>query len=152
MIQVRTGDGKMRVTWEQYAIELAKVARCRSEDPYIKVGACALRHDNSIGGLGYNGPPPKVEIDWSNRDERRKRVIHAEINALRYVRPGECSLIAVTLLPCNDCLKTISSYGIKKVIYADVYERDKSSMSLAEEFGVKLIFDFRREGYDQICY
>lgn len=78
-----------RLTWAEYALAMADVARLRSEDPYVKVGACVLRHDHSVAGVGYNGAPPGVEIDWSDRDERRKRVIHAETNALRYVSPGK---------------------------------------------------------------
>ena len=46
-----------RPCWEEYALELAKVAAKRSEDPYLKVGASVLRYDNSVAGLGYNGAP-----------------------------------------------------------------------------------------------
>jgi len=128
----------MRLSWAKYALELAKVASKRSEDPYVQVGACVLRHDNSVASLGYNGAPPSVEIDWSDRNERRKRVIHAEVNALRYAMPSECKLLACTLLPCNDCLKMIASYGIKNVFYMDIYENDITSLELAEEFGINL--------------
>ncbi len=128
----------MRIDWERYALSLAKVAALRSEDPFVKVGACVLRHDNSVASLGYNGAPPKINIDWSDRDERRRRVIHAEANALRYVKPQECRLLACTLLPCNDCLKLISSYGIKEVVYIEEYDKDCSSLTLASEFGINL--------------
>ena len=128
----------MRIDWERYALSLAKVAALRSEDPFVKVGACVLRHDNSVASLGYNGAPPKVNIDWSDRDERRRRVIHAEANALRYVKPQECRLLACTLLPCNYCLKLISSYGIKEVVYIEEYDKDCSSLTLASEFGINL--------------
>ena len=128
-----------RISWEEYALALARIASLRSEDPYVKVGACALRHDNSVAGVGYNGAPPSLNIDWSDRDERRKRVIHAEINALRYVQPNECSLLACTLLPCNDCLKTIASYGITKLVFGEEYDKDPSSLDLANEFGIELI-------------
>lgn len=128
----------MRIDWETYALKLAFVASERSEDPYVKVGACALREDNSVAGLGYNGAPPGIEINWEDRDERRKRVVHAEVNALRYVKPGECTLLASTLLPCNDCLRMISSYGIKKIIFKDNYDRDSSSRELASLFGIEL--------------
>ena len=124
-----------RLSWEEYALELAWVASQRSEDPYLKVGACVLRHDNSVASLGYNGAPMGVEIDWSNRDERRKRVVHAEINALRYVKPHEAKLIAVTHLPCNDCLKSIASYGISTVVFREIYDKDRSSLELCKEFG-----------------
>ena len=131
--------GSTRLGWGEYALKLAQAAAERSEDPYIKVGACVLRNDKSVAGVGYNGPPSKINIDWSNRDERRKRVIHAEINALRYSTPGECSLLACTLLPCNDCLKTIAAHGIKQVIYSEVYEKDQTSLDLAREFRISLI-------------
>ena len=129
----------MRISWSKYALELAKVASQRSEDPFVKVGACALRKDNTVAGLGYNGAPTGVEIDWENRDDRRRRVIHAEVNALRYTKPGECKLIATTLLPCNECLKLISAYGIKAVIFDEIYQRDYSSLNLAKEFNIELV-------------
>jgi dCMP deaminase len=78
-----------RLTWPEYAMELAKAAALRSEDPYRKVGACILRYDNTVAAIGYNGAPPGVEINWSDRDERRRRVSHAESAALRYIKPHE---------------------------------------------------------------
>jgi len=128
----------MRLTWEQMAMGLAEVAAKRSEDPYCKVGACVLRHDKSVAGIGYNGGPRGIEIDWSNRDERRKRVIHAEINALKYVRPGEGWLLASTLLPCHHCLQVIAAHGIKYIVYGDIYKLDDLSLTLAKEWGIVL--------------
>lgn len=133
------GEVMERVTWEEYALALALVAASRSEDPYRKVGSCVLRHDKSVAGIGYNGAPPGINIDWTDRDDRRKRVIHAEVNALRYIRPDEGWLIAVTLLPCRSCLQMIASYGIKKIVYHDVYEEDEVALQLAEEWGIELI-------------
>ena len=128
----------MRLSWEEYALELAEVASKRSEDPYVKVGACVLRHDNSVAGLGYNGAPPNIDINWEDRDERRKRVIHAEVNALRYTSPNECRFLACTLLPCNDCLKMVASFNIKYIFYRDVYQNDLSTLDLAKEFNIEL--------------
>jgi deoxycytidylate deaminase len=119
-------------------MRLAKAAADQSEDPFVQVGACVLRHDMSVGGVGYNGAPPKIDIDWSDRDARRLRVVHAEVNALAYVRPGECGCIAVTMLPCQSCFTLLARYGIKVVWYDTVYERDPVALQLAEEFGIKL--------------
>jgi len=132
-------EEKPRPTWIQYALKLASVASERSEDPFLRVGACLLRHDQSVGGLGYNGAPSGVELNWENRDQRRVRVIHAETNALRYVNPGECYLLACTYLPCNDCLRNIAAYGIKNVAFDNIYNRDISSLTIAEEFGIELM-------------
>lgn len=128
----------MRPKWPVYALALAKTASLRSEDPYVKVGAVVLRYDNSVAGVGYNGAPPKVDIDWSDRDERRKRVLHAEVNALRYCRPGECGMLVSTLLPCTNCMQVIASYGINQVYFEHIYERDINAIKLAEEFGIYL--------------
>lgn len=129
---------KERLSWEKYALLLAKIASLRSEDPFIKVGACAVRWNNSIASLGYNGAPRGVQIDWSDRDERRKRVIHAEANCLAYCSPDEIKFLAVTLLPCGNCLNLIASYGIKRVVFESVYERDDTSLLLAQEYGIKI--------------
>lgn len=127
------------ISWEEYALRLAEVASLKSKDPYVQVGCCLLRHDHSVASLGFNGFPSGMPEDWSNRDERRKYVVHSEINSLRYVKPNECYLAAVTLLPCNDCLKSLVSYGIKKIVYRDVYQHDPSTLDLAEAFGIELI-------------
>jgi dCMP deaminase len=129
---------KERSSWELYAFNLAKTASSRSEDPFVKVGACALRFDKSIAALGYNGPPRGVNIDWSNRDERRKRIIHAEANCLSYCKPHEIELIAITMLPCSSCLNLIAAYGIKRIIYGEIYKRDELAFELAKEYNISL--------------
>jgi dCMP deaminase len=128
-----------RPTWDEYALMIAKVAAERSQDPYKKTGACILRYDKSIAGIGYNGAPRGIEIDWSDRDERRKRVIHAEINALAYCKPGEGWLLACNLLPCHNCLQAIAANGIKRIVYEEVYDKDSLTLILAKEFGIELI-------------
>lgn len=97
--------GRTRKSWEVTAMTLArKIAELRSEDPYKQVGAVIVKKDKSIL-LGYNGAPSGIEIDWSNRDERRKRVIHAEENVLTQVNQGEALFIAITALPCWGCMR-----------------------------------------------
>jgi dCMP deaminase len=127
------------MNWVKYAYNLAVVAAQKSKDPWVKVGTCLLRHDNSVASLGYNGFPAGMKEDWSNRDERRKYVVHSEINALRYIKHNECYLAATTLLPCNDCLKSLASYGIKKIVYGEVYQLDPSTLELATKFGIELV-------------
>jgi dCMP deaminase len=127
------------ISWEEWALMLAETAAKKSKDPWAKVGCCLLRSADNTAVLGFNGFPAKMVENWTDRDLRRKYVVHAEQNALRYVVPNECYLAAVTLLPCNDCLKGLASYGIKKVVYKDIYIRDDSTISLAKDFGIELI-------------
>lgn len=129
----------MRLSWEEYALEIARVVSLRSEDPYVRVGCCLLRHDNSVLAVGYNGAPPGVEIDWSDRDMRRMKVSHAENSALRWAKPGEVWLAATTISPCPTCLVQLASYGVKRVVYGAEYDSIAQTKSLADEFGIELI-------------
>lgn len=101
-----------------------------------------MRHDGTVAALGYNGAPPKVTLEWSDRGARRKRVIHAESNALRYVVPGEAWFIACSHLPCLECLKLIRSYNIFLVYYSnelpDHYDSDEI-LDIAEEYGMTVL-------------
>ena len=106
-----------RITWDQYALNIAHAAASRSEDPYHQVGVALMRPDHTVAAVGYNGAPSGVDIDWSDRDSRRASVIHAEANALRYVTPGEVGTLATTMMPCAGCVLLISSYGIRRVVY-----------------------------------
>lgn len=133
-------NGRKRLDWIKTAINLAHdIAKYRSEDPNIQVGACAIKHDSSII-LGYNGAPSGIDIDWSNREEKRKRVLHAEANVLNFVKPGEVNILAVTHLPCIDCLKIIKQKKIYTVYYNDIlshYNPDEV-FKIASEFDIDL--------------
>ena len=134
-------NGRKRLSWGQTAMKLAyNIAEYRSEDPYVQVGACIIKKDKSML-LGYNGAPSGVDIDWSNRDSRRIRVLHAEANVLNFVKPGEVELLACTHLPCIECLKVIAQKKITTVYfceYLDNYDSD-ATIEMAREFGINLI-------------
>ena len=130
----------MRISWEEYALEVAKAASLRSEDPYMKVGACVLNASNKIIGVGYNGlASGKKTPDhfWNDRDKRRPFMIHAEANALTRVGDNEASLLACTLLPCGCCATLIAAYGIKKVIYKDIYNKDTSAFEIFDFYNIE---------------
>jgi len=128
-----------RISWEEYALRLAEVAALRSEDPRTKVGCCLLRHDHTIASIGYNGAPAGVQIEWNNREEKHKRVIHAEVNALRMIKPNECYLVAITHSPCNDCLKSLAAYGIKKVVFRKAYKiKEYETVEIANDLGIEV--------------
>jgi dCMP deaminase len=119
------------MSWDEYAMSIAEAVAKKSKDPWQKVGAVIL-------SVGFNGFPQGQEEDWSDREERRKYVIHAEQNALRYTKPGEGKTLVSTLLPCRDCLKTIAAYKIKRVLYKDIYKSDPIALEIAEKMGVTL--------------
>jgi dCMP deaminase len=138
---IKCSQENRRPTWDEYGIIIANVASLRSQDPNTKVGACALRHDNSIASIGYNGAPQGVEIDWNNREEKLKRVIHSELNCLKYCLPGDVKTLYITHSPCVNCLALIASYKIKRVVFQESYHRDTTNESekIAKEFNIELI-------------
>ena len=128
-----------RLSWEEYALKIAEVTALRSEDPYMKVGACVLNKDNMIIGVGYNGLAAGknvTDVFWHDRDERRKYMIHAEANSLSLVNRGDGVLLACTLLPCGSCATLIAGHGIKKVVYRETYKRDTSSIEIFNFYGI----------------
>lgn len=124
---------KNRISWEEYALKIAETASLRSEDIYKKVGACALDHNNRVIGVAYNGLASGIEVPdnfWDDRDKRRPYMIHAEVNLLSLFKREECKLLACTLLPCSCCANMIAAYGIKKVVYKEIYNRDTSAYDI----------------------
>ena len=127
------------MSWDEYALQLAHTAATRSEDPYFKVGACALGIDNKVLGLGYNGLASGKDVPdlfWQDRDARRPYMIHAEANCLSLFKSGECRLLAVTLMPCSHCATMIAAYKIPTVIYSEIYERDTIALDIFDFYGI----------------
>lgn len=131
-----------RKSWEEYALSLAYAASERSEDPYQKVGACALGWGHEVLGLGYNGLMSGKDVEpsfWEDRDARRPHMIHAEVNCLAGVKREECKILAVTLLPCSYCATMIAAYHIPCVVYGEVYERDMKALDIFKFYDIELI-------------
>lgn len=123
-------------------MRLAETASKRSEDPYRKVGACALNKEHMVVGLGYNGLAPKKNVPssfWEDRDKRRAYMVHAETNCLSLCKRGEVELLAVTLLPCSYCAAMIAAYGVKEVLYAENYEQDDSAKMIFGFYNISLL-------------
>jgi len=131
-----------RISKYDLAIKIAQDASLRSEDPFKKVGAAIFNKEGRLLSIGYNGLQPKQKISkkfWRDRDERRKYVIHAETNALscltRYDSPY---LLACTLLPCSTCAINISSYGIRKIIYLEEYQKDMLAKKIFKFYNINI--------------
>lgn len=130
-----------RINWEEYALHLAQCASIRSEDPYIKVGACALSFDNRVLGVAYNGLKSGKKVPkkfWSNRDERRHFMLHAEANVLSLFKRNECKILACTLLPCDNCAKLIAGWNIPVVVYKEEYKHSLKSKEIFKFYNIKL--------------
>jgi len=136
-ISLPRGIPLTRPPWPEYGLLLAEAAASRSEDPWHRVGAVVLRPDHSVAGVGYNGAPAGIEIDWADKEERLPLVIHAEINALRWATPDEVrgGLLISTRQPCPQCLTSIAAYQLATVFFRD---RADDTTALAQRLGLAM--------------
>lgn len=126
--------------WNKRFLDLAEHVASWSKDPRTKVGAVVVDKKKRVVSLGYNGFPRGVlDFDerYDDRDVKHLFVAHAERNALDNapLMVDGCTLY-VSLLPCNECAKSIIQKGIIKVV---TYIPDREG----EKFGwdtTKLMF------------
>jgi len=106
--------------WDRRFIGLANLVATWSKDPSTGVGAVIVDPKNRIVSVGFNGFPRAVRDDdavLENRDEKLRRMIHAEENALLFAgRSVEGCTILVTHPPCARCAAKIIQAGITRVV------------------------------------
>ena len=130
-----------RLSMPEYAMALAHVASLRSEDPFRKVGAVAIDFDNRVIGTAYNGLAPGYNASpdfWNDRDERRKYMLHAEVNLCSLFTRGNVKLVACTTKPCTSCMQMLCAYGVKEVYFRDDYPDSEADL-IAERYGIKIM-------------
>ena len=148
------GYRKETLRHDLVAMEIACISSKESKDPSTQVGACILGNDDRVLSTGFNHNPTNWDsskFPWrndldiiGNENTKYPYIIHAELDAI-----SRCSnlselkngTIYVTLFPCTQCAKTIVSFGIKKVVYAE-YRESKDAICakrLLEESGVEVV-------------
>jgi dCMP deaminase len=132
---------------------LATLVATWSKDPSTGVGAVIVDTKNRVVSLGFNGfPRCVVDSDEMlfDRDEKLRRTIHAEENALLFAsRPVEGCTIYVTHPPCARCAAKIVQAGIARVVaqipdelFSGRWEDDmRSASAMFAEAGV--MFELR---------
>lgn len=126
---------------EEYYMMMAFVAASRANCLNRYVGCIVVTGDNrSILSSGYNGAPsglPHCET-CRRRNEgygpgeglHRSRSSHAEQNALiqaaKYGKEVNNSILYCTTLPCNECCKIIINAGVSKVVFCDDYPNSEA--------------------------
>lgn len=132
---------------------LAQHVSSWSKDPSTKTGCVIVRPDTTVAAVGYNGFPRTIKDRpevLNNREEKYKRTIHCEMNAILSARER---LDGYTLYnfpgqSCDRCAVHIIQSGIVKVvspkIESEFTERWKEQARLAEELfaeaGVEVVY------------
>ena len=144
----------MRVSWDEYFMEIAEIVKTRSTCMRRQIGAVIVK-DNRIITTGYNGAPSGcrhcTEIGSCYRQEHNIpsgerhelcRALHAEQNAIiqaaRIGNTTDGATIYVTNQPRVICAKMCINAGIKRIVYKDSYP-DALSLQMLGEAGIELV-------------
>lgn len=106
--------------WDLRFYALAEHIAKWSKDPRTKVGAVLVGRDKRDVALGYNGFPsalPDHPEFLGNSSLKYAFMLHAERNVLdnaRFDTRGSC--LYVTKFPCSECMKSIFSKEIRRVV------------------------------------
>ena len=136
---------KLRPSWNEYFLLLAKIVSTRSTCNSRPVGAIIVK-DNYVLASGYNGAKSGVEhcidqddfnnglpfcyrrsLDIVNSEKQHFcKSTHAEVNAISQAAERGISIegatLYVTLAPCRPCLSLLSKNNIKAIYYEYAYE------------------------------
>lgn len=140
--------------WHQKYLGLAKHVASWSKDPSKQIGSVAVGDVGEILATGFNGLPRGIEdteFRLTNREEKYKLVVHAEMNCIYNATHNGVSLRGSTLyvwgLPvCSECAKGVIQVGIKRVVmpkkdYPEQWvESFKLSETMFSEAGVEYEF------------
>lgn len=111
----------MRLTWDQYFHEFARLVARRSEDLSTQVGCVIVGPDHDVRATGYNGMPRGVRATPERLERPAKYLYtsHAEVSAVGNAARSGMSLagctVYVTHHPCDDCTRLLIQAGIVRV-------------------------------------
>ena len=114
--------------WHERFMSMAALVSTWSKDPSTKAGGVIVRPDKSICSVGYNGFPRGIadtEELLNNREEKYKRVVHSEINAILNAREPLHGYVLYNWpgQSCVRCAVHVIQAGIKHVV-APTPDRD----------------------------
>jgi dCMP deaminase len=137
--------GRVRASWDEYFMNIAREVSTRSTCDRKFVGAVIVR-DKSILATGYNGSirglPHCDEEGHLMEEGHCVRTVHAEANAIvQAARNGvriDGSSIYVTASPCWGCFRLIANAGIARIAFGEFY-RDPRIFEVAVKLGIELV-------------
>lgn len=137
--------------WDKHFLQMCLDHARMSKDPSTKCGAVIVGEDNEVITVGFNGFPRNMKDTQerlNNREEKLKRTLHAEVNAIISAARTHNSTKGATMYilglsgdliwggPCFNCAIHIIQAGISEVVVArreDVPTRWSSIMNEAQE-------------------
>lgn len=127
--------------WDTRMMQLVATVATWSKDPSTAVGAVIVDPHNRVVSLGFNGFPRSVSDAsdlLADREEKLRRTIHAEENALLFAqRDIEGCTVYVTHPPCARCAAKLIQAGVHRIVThrpgAEFAQRWAADMSSARQ-------------------
>lgn len=145
-------DQAKQEKWDRWFLGLAQYISTASKDKSTKVGCVIVDSKKRVVSVGYNGFPYNIEDDTSlldNREEKLKRIIHAEPNAIIFAKQDltGCQLFTYPFAPCSNCCSLILQSGITRIVAPKASDSLKArwgdslkvSESMIKEAGIEFI-------------
>ena len=124
-----------RPSWDEYFMNIAELAKTRSNCIRRQVGAVLVNSKHQIISTGYNGVPRGIDhctkktctklYEKSGEKNEVCPAVHAELNAIIQAATAGISSEGTTLYsttrPCGNCTMAIINAGIKRVVYIEDY-------------------------------
>lgn len=106
--------------WDRRFYNLAVHISSWSKDESSRVGAVIVDNKKRIISVGFNGFPAGVDDTITSRDQKLRRTVHAEVNALSFAnRSVEGCTVYVTHAPCSNCAAVLIQHGIGAVAFPE---------------------------------
>ncbi len=135
----------LRVSWDEYFMNVARVVATRATCDRKHVGAVLVR-DRTILSTGYNGSirglPHCSEAGHMMEDGHCVATVHAEANAIIQAAKNGVAIdeatIYTTASPCWPCFKLIANAGCRRIVFGEFY-RDNRIFDFAQKAGIELV-------------
>jgi len=117
--------------WDKRFIEMAYMVASWSKDPSTKCGAVIIDPDKRVLSVGFNGFPAgtsDLHYLYEDREEKYRRVIHSEKNAILFAKQDltDCIMYVVPMPPCSQCAGMIIQAGIRRVVTIEPTDEQKT--------------------------
>lgn len=112
----------MSSKWDNRFLQMAALVATYSKDPSTCVGAVCVDKKNRVLGIGFNGLSRNTKDDnrLNIREEKYKRIIHAEHNCLMNCSGDVAgATMYVTHPPCLHCCAILDQYEIARVVFEE---------------------------------
>lgn len=139
---------RRRPEWDEYFLDMARLAATRATCPRRRVGAVLVR-DQRVLATGYNGSIRGAAhcdevgclIVIKDGRESCERTVHAELNAILQCALNGVSSMGATMyctdFPCVSCAKAVVQSGVRRLVYVTDYP-DRNSMAILDSGGVQV--------------